>query len=53
MSAVISISTGKTCGVSRVCRVRGLSRASVYRDLQPAQAEPQGNRISKVFDWRA
>ncbi len=36
MSAVLSISTGKTCGVSRVCRVWGLSRASVYRDLQPA-----------------
>ena len=36
MSAVISISTGKAYGVSQVCRVRGLSRASVYRDLQPA-----------------
>ena len=36
MSAVILISTGRTCGVSRVCRVRGPSRASVYRDLQPA-----------------
>ncbi len=36
MSAVISISTGKAYGVSRVCRIWGLSRASVYRDLQPA-----------------
>ncbi len=36
MSAVISISTGKAYGVSRVCQVWGLSRASVYRDLQPA-----------------
>ncbi len=36
MSAVISISTGKAYGISRVCRVWGLSRASVYRDLQPA-----------------
>ncbi len=44
MSAVLSISTGKTCGVSRVCRVRGPSRASVYRDLQPAQAEPSPRR---------
>ncbi len=33
MSAVISISTGKAYGVSRVCRVWGLGRASVYRDL--------------------
>ena len=33
MSAVISISTGKAYGVSRVCR------ASVYRDLQPARTE--------------
>ena len=40
MSAVISISTGKAYGVSRVCRVWGLSRASVYRDLQPAPADP-------------
>ena len=44
MSAVISISTGKTCGASRVCRVRGPSRASVYRDLQPAQAESSPRR---------
>ena len=44
MSAVLSISTGKICGVSRVCRVRGPSRASVYRDLQPAQAEPSPRR---------
>lgn len=40
MSAVISTSTGKNYGVSRVCRVWGLSRASVYRDLQPAPADP-------------
>ena len=40
MSAVISISTGKSYGVSRVCRVWGLSRASVYRDLQPSPPEP-------------
>ena len=40
MSAVISISTGKAYGVSRVCRVWGLSRASVYRDLQLAPADP-------------
>ena len=40
MSAVISISTGKACGVSQVCRVRGLGRASVYRDLRPLRAEP-------------
>ncbi len=33
MSAVISISTGKAYGVSRVCRAWSLSRASVYRDL--------------------
>ena len=39
MSAVISISTGKVYGVSRVCRVWGLSRASVYRDLRPAPAD--------------
>ncbi len=30
MRAVTSISTGKAQGVSRVCRVWGLSRASVY-----------------------
>ena len=35
MSAVISISTGKTYGVSRVCRAWGLSHASVYRDVRP------------------
>ena len=39
MSAVISIFALKNYGVSRVCRVWGLSRASVYRDLQPAAAE--------------
>ena len=39
MSAVISISTGKAYGVSRVCRAWSLSRASVYRDLQPARTE--------------
>ena len=39
MSAVISISTGKSYGVSRVCRVWGLSRASVYRNLQPVPSE--------------
>lgn len=39
MSAVISISTGKRYGVSRVCRVWGLSRASVYRNLQPVPSE--------------
>ena len=44
MSAVISISTGKSYGVSRVCRVWGLSRASVYRDLQPAPPEPPVRR---------
>ena len=37
MSAVISISTEKTCCVSRVFRVWSLSRASVYWDLQPAR----------------
>ena len=40
MSAVISISTGKSYGVSRVCRIWGLSRSSVYRDLKPSPAEP-------------
>lgn len=40
MSAVISISTSKSYGVSRVCRVWGLSRSSVYRDLKPSPAEP-------------
>ena len=44
MSAVISISTGKSYGVSRVCRVWGLSRASVYRDLQPASPAPPVRR---------
>ena len=44
MSAVISISTDKSYGVSRVCRVWGLSRASVYRDLQPASPEPPVRR---------
>ncbi|WP_420013280.1 IS3 family transposase [Tateyamaria sp.] len=44
MSAVISISTGKSYGVSRVCRVWGLSRASVYRDLQPSPPEPPVRR---------
>ncbi len=44
MSTVISISTGKSYGVSRVCRAWGLSRASVYRDLQPAPVEPPGRR---------
>lgn len=44
MSAVISISTGKIYGVSRVCRVWGLSRASVYRALQPAPPEPPMRR---------
>ena len=39
MSAVISISTGKAYGVSRVCRAWSPSRASVYRDLQPARTE--------------
>ena len=39
MSAVISISTGKAYGVSRMCRAWSLSRASVYRDLQPARTE--------------
>ena len=39
MSAVISTSTGKSYGVSRVCRVWGLSRASVYRNLQPVPSE--------------
>ena len=38
MSAVILIFTGKTCDVSRMCR------ASVHRDLQPAQAEPSPRR---------
>ena len=45
MSAVISISTGQAQGVSRVCRVWGLSRASVYPactgTLQLAQTEAQ------------
>ena len=31
MSAVISISTGKSYGVSRVCRVWGLEPDRVYR----------------------
>ncbi len=44
MSAVISISTGKAYGVSRVCRVWGLGRASVYRDLRPLPAEPAPRR---------
>ena len=44
MSAVISISTGKAYGVSRVCRVWRLSRATVYRDLQPTPAEPPMRR---------
>ena len=44
MSTVISISTGKTYGVSRVCRVWGQSRASVYRDLRPAPPEPPVRR---------
>ena len=39
MSAVISISTGKAYGVSRVCRAWSPNRASVYRDLQPARTE--------------
>ncbi len=51
MSAVIPISTGRTCGVSRVCRVRGPSRASVYRDLQPAQAESP--RRAAARDYKA
>ena len=46
MSAVISISTGKTYGISRVCRIWGLNRASVYRDLQPAPPEPPMRRRS-------
>ena len=41
MSAVISISTGKSYGVSWVW---GLSRARVYRDLQPAPPEPPVRR---------
>ena len=44
MSAVILISTGKSYGVSRVCRVWGLSRSSVYRDLQPAPPAPPARR---------
>ena len=44
MSAVISISTGKSYGVSRVCRVWSLSRSSVYRDLKPSPAEPPVRR---------
>jgi hypothetical protein len=41
MSVVISISMSKNYGVSRVW---GLSRASVYRDLQPALPEPPVRR---------
>ena len=44
MSAVILISTGKSYGVSRLCRVWGRSRASVYRDLHPAPPEPPVRR---------
>ncbi len=57
MSAVLSISTGKAYGVSRVCRAWGPSRASVYRDLQPAQAEPSPRRrpdpdhVRAKFRW--
>ena len=44
MSAVILISTGKSYGVSLLCRVWGRSRASVYRDLHPAPPEPPVRR---------
>ena len=44
MSAVISISTGQSYGVARVCRVWGLSRSSMYRDLKPSPAEPAVRR---------
>lgn len=44
MIAVISTSTGKAYGISRVCRVWGLNRASIYRSLQPAPPEPAVRR---------
>jgi putative transposase len=40
MSRTVSPSSGRAYGLTRVCRVWGASRATVYRHLAPPPAEP-------------
>lgn len=40
MSRTVSPSSGRPYGLTRVCRVWGASRATVYRHLAPQKAEP-------------
>jgi hypothetical protein len=44
MSAVISISTGRSYGVSRVCRTWGLARSGLYRSRLAALAPSEPRR---------
>ena len=44
MSAVVSISTRRRCGIARVCRVWGVARSGVHRLRRSAAASPAPRR---------